>query len=355
MIKMGNKTDKKGYIISFLFTGVITIGIFLWKMPKYELNVGKLNISSYVFFFLLNMAAVTIGMGISIKKERNFFNVIMCWLIPTIVYLDVFFWKSEVFWYIIVLVIILGNIFLAGIYKKMKKSAIPGDARYLLFVKKTRYVAIRMFVCMALVFGLILGMNNKNLNNASQKVSMNSTSQIPSYDEWLKRDTEGMLSNQLQYLEGFENWPKITQEQKAEAIGALLKVEKRYLGISDKISVKTAKLKELAGFNLNDNIFYISNAKYYDAKTNGYEIVDLICYGMFCKYIDTQIELYKALYNSKEFKDYENLQMFDRIILYSDDKKGREQKNADCLNYAKKCTENYKKSIVEYIKKQQGK
>ena len=133
---MGNKTDKKGYIISFLFTGVITIGIFLWKMPKYELNVGKLNISSYVFFFLLNMVAVTIGMGISIKRERNLFNVIMCWLIPTIVYLDAFFWRSEVFWYIIALVIILGNVFLVGICKKMKKSAIPGDARYLMLVKK---------------------------------------------------------------------------------------------------------------------------------------------------------------------------------------------------------------------------
>lgn len=47
--------------------------------------------------------------------------------------------------------------------------------------------------------------------------------------------------------------------------------------------------------------------------------------------------------------------MFDRIILYSDDKKGREQINTDCLNYAKKCTENYKKSITEYTKKQQVK
>ena len=165
----------------------------------------------------------------------------MCWLIPTIVYLDAFFWKSEVFWYIIVLVIILGNVFLVGICKKMKKSAISGEARYLMFVKKTRYVAIRIFVCFALVFGLLLGMNNKSSNNSSQQVSMNSTSQIPSYDEWLERDREGRLSNQLQYLSGFENWTKITQEQKAAAIGALLKVEKRYLGISDKIVVKTAK------------------------------------------------------------------------------------------------------------------
>ena len=356
MIKMGNKTDKKGYIISFLFTGAITIGIFLWKMPKYELNVGKLNISSYVFFFLLNMVAVTIGMGISIKRERNLFNVIMCWLIPTIVYLDAFFWRSEVFWYIIALVIILGNVFLVGICKKMKKSAIPGDARYLMLVKKTRYVAIRIFVCIALVFGLLLGMNNKSSNNSSsQQVSMNSTNQIPSYDEWLERDTEGMLSNQLKYLSGFENWTKITQEQKAVAVGALLKVEKRYLGISDEISVKTAKLQTLANFNLKDNIFYISNGKYYDAKTDGYEIVKLICYGMFGKYINTQVELYKELYNNKEFKSYGNLQMFDRIILYSDNKKGREQMNTDCLNYAKKCTENYKKSITEYTKKQQVK
>lgn len=355
MIKMGNKTDKKGYIISFLLTGVITIGIFLWKMPKYELNVGKLNISSYVFFFLLNIITVTIGMGISIKKERNLFNVIMCWLIPTIVYLDAFFWRSEVFWYIIALVIIWGNIFLVGIYKKMKKSAIPGDVRYLMFMKKTRYVAMRIFVCVALVFGLLLGMNNKSLNNLSQQVSMNSTDQIPSYDEWLKRDTEGMLSNQLQYLSGFENWTKITQEQKAAAISALLKVEKRYLGIPDKISVKIEKLQKLASFNLKDNIFYISNVKYYDVKTDGYEIVNLICYGMFCKYINTQTELYKELYSSKEFEIYGNLQMFDRIILYSDDKKGREQINTDCLNYVKKCTENYKKSITEYTKKQQVK
>ena len=295
------------------------------------------------------------GMGISIKKERNLFNVIMCWLIPTIVYLDAFFWRSEVFWYIIALVIIWGNIFLVGIYKKMKKSAIPGDVRYLMFMKKTRYVAMRIFVCVALVFGLLLGMNNKSLNNLSQQVSMNSTDQIPSYDEWLKRDTEGMLSNQLQYLSGFENWTKITQEQKAAAISALLKVEKRYLGIPDKISVKIEKLQKLASFNLKDNIFYISNVKYYDVKTDGYEIVNLICYGMFCKYINTQTELYKELYSSKEFEIYGNLQMFDRIILYSDDKKGREQINTDCLNYAKKCTENYKKSITEYTKKQQVK
>ena len=224
-----------------------------------------------------------------------------------------------------------------------------------MFVKKTRYVAIGIFVCFALVFGLLLGMNNKSSNNSSQQVSMNSTGQIPSYDEWLERDTEGKLSNQLQYLSGFENWTKITQEQKAAAIGALLKVEKRYLGISDKIVVKTAKLQKLANFNLKENIFYISNAKYYDTKTDGYEIVKLICYGMFGKYINTQVELYKELYNSKEFKSYENLQMFDRIILYADNKKGREQMNTDCLNYAKKCTENYKKSITEYTKKQQEK
>ena len=198
-------------------------------------------------------------------------------------------------------------------------------------------------------------MNNKGSNNSSQQGSMNSTNQIPSYDEWLERDTEGMLSNQLKYLSGFENWTKITQEQKAVAVGALLKVEKRYLGISDEISVKTAKLQTLANFNLKDNIFYISNGKYYDAKTDGYEIVKLICYGMFCKYINTQVELYKELYNNKEFKSYGNLQMFDRIILYSDNKKGREQMNTDCLNYAKKCTENYKKSITEYTKKQQEK
>ena len=63
----------------------------------------------------------------------------------------------------------------------------------------------------------------------------------------------------------------------------------------------------------------------------------------------------KELYSSKEFKIYGNLQIFDRIILYSDNKKGREQMNTDCLNYAKKCTENYKKSITEYTKKQQVK
>lgn len=34
----------------------------------------------------------------------------------------------------------------------------------------------------------------------------------------------------------------------------------------------------------------VSNVKYYDVKTDGYEIVNLIYYGMFCKYINTQTE-----------------------------------------------------------------
>ena len=353
---MANKMSKTVYIFVLIALEMCSAAVFYWFMPKYTLHVSRIRISSYLLFGVLILITLVIGVLTSIARERNFSTILIIWLYPIALYVDILYWKSAKFWGIILVSSLLIIVLTSKISRDIGLSTIADDSSYRAFRRRSRYIIVRivllgvLLVVAAVGYFNTSGISDKIIQPIIDKLREEdfSDTELPTYQQWNDRDEEKMLRNQIEDIALFYNWKKCSAQEKKRALTALINVETRYLGVGHcKVTVK--KLNDDVLYNAKEDCIYIDK-NFYESTTDGYSVIRILCQGIYQKYMSMEVDFYKKIYANKSFEKYAHMNLFDRLILYND-KTGKAQKEEDCIAYAKNCTENYKAAIENYRKK----
>lgn len=250
---MGNRTDKKGYLGLILVLGVITVCAFFKIMPKYQLKLFETKISASVFFITLSLFSVIGGLVISVKKERNLKSALIIWLLPCLIYLSGFYWKSLTFWYITLFLIIAGSLLMTRISREIARSSMSDNDSYVVLGKRSRYIVVRAIICFALAAGVLLGTFIEK-----EKIFPQNTNTKQDYQAKKK------ANDQSKYLLFFDNWQNTTSEQKKQAVMALIDLETKALGINGNYQINITCLGE-------NDIFTEKNKPFLDLLSVLYE------------------------------------------------------------------------------------
>lgn len=363
---MGNKMNKSYFIISLVIMGMITSIFFWYYVPKQQITLFTVTLSSSLSFIIIYGLAVFLGIIDSINYERNIFSVIMIWIIPTILYIFLYYWKNEKKILLFTSVIfVISCLSILRMCKALGKTLNDND-HYLYWKKRSKYIIIRLVLCFTLGAAASAGYFFQSKYEAAPQVQATYIP-IPSYDEWIKHDPEQLLSNNMDSIVLFNNWKELDSTSKKQAFIALLKVECRYLGMNTLPHVIVTDLPaNITGrYEYDSDTIYIQKSLYDSInEDSGSSIIYLVCFTTYCRYVYWQQDMYQQLYSDSNYEKYKYLLCFSDIVRYIDeqstitptvspdspDNSYHKRIEFDADSYSKTSEEHYLSYIDTYLK-----
>lgn len=215
--------------------------------------------------------------------------------------------------------------------------------------KKRILFSIIVIVMIGITFGTI-----KSLHNAKNGYVI--------YEEYINRNPGDSLDENIETISKLEIWNELNEDEKNKVLYAILRVENRYLGISNMPKVGICELDSYSGYDDDENRIYISR-DIYENPEDPYIILECMAHEMFHCYQHDLIELYSKLYSDKAYQEKKNLLLFSSSIVYGkeileyengykDLEKYRTQElEIDAYQYSMDTVNEYRERVAEYLNK----
>ena len=221
-----------------------------------------------------------------------------------------------------------------------------------------------------LLFALLLAacLYAKHLFRTQRTVCSKDVSYQQASSEGGVEDYENSLAANLDVISKLEPgvWSECTQEARLEILGAVVRVECRYLGMTDAPSLKLSYLPDgtLGMYTDETDTITLSYPYLHATAASGYGVLRVLLHEIFHRYQHRLVDFYHAVGENAQTAPYQRLLLLDRAAVYKDELTNyrlpdgtdgsydayRSQKlETDAESYANQATVDYYHSIQEYL------